>query len=239
MQYRAPVWSSDLLNDPTITLSERTRDLVTREGYRAVLSVPILIKGNPYGVIAVYWWEQYSPAFSEVRLLSALAGQAAVALENAQLYEAATRRGKRLETLAELTQTLTATLRVEEVLDRVVGSAVELFGSSVSRLWLVDESGETLSLRAHAGSVAKDLGVTRFRVGEGLVGRIVADRAPLVVPDLREDPRAVNRERHQTEGVISYAGAPMLLGDRALGALGIALREPHEFSEEEVSLLQS
>jgi len=239
LQYRAPVWSSDLLNDPTVPLSESARDLVTREGYRAVLSVPILIKGDPYGVLAVYWWEQHSPAFSEVRLLSALAGQAAVALDNAQLYEAATRRGKRLETLAQLTQTLTATLRVEEVLDRVVGSAVELFGSSVSRLWLVDEGGETLSLRAHAGSLSEDLGITRFRVGEGLVGQIVATKAPLVIADLREDPRPVNRERHRADGVISYAGAPMLLGDRTLGALGIALREPHEFSEEEVSLLQS
>lgn len=239
MQYRAPAWSSDLLDDPTIVLREPTRDLVEREGYRAALSVPILIKGNPYGVLAVYWWDAHSLAFSEVRLLSALAGQAAVALDSAQLYEAVTRRGKRLETLAELTQTLTATLRVEEVLNRVVNSAVELFGSSVSRLWLVEEDGGTLSLRAHAGSTSQDLGFMRMRVGEGLVGRIVETKAPLVVADLREDPRPINRERHVAEGVISYAGAPMLLGDRALGALGIALRELHEFSEEEVSLLQS
>ncbi len=239
LQYRAPAWSSDLLNDPTVTLSDEARTLVEREGYRAVLSVPILVKGKPYGVLAVYWWEQYSPAFSEVHLLSALASQAAVALDNAQLYEAATRRGKRLETLAQLTETLTATLRVEEVLDRVVSSAVELFGSSVSRLWLVDEGGETLSLRAHSGSISKDPGLTRLRVGEGLAGWIVAAKAPLVVLDLAADPRPVNRERLAAEGAVSYAGAPMLLGDRVLGALGIALRERRGFSEEEVSLLQS
>ena len=239
LQYGAPVWSSDLLSDPTLALSEETRALVAREGYRATLSVPILIKGAPYGVLAVYWWDQHTPAFSELRLLSGLAGQAAVALDNARLYEAATRRGKRLETLAELTQTLTATLSVEEVLNRVVGSAVELFGSSVSRLWLVDEGGDAVSLRAHAGAISEDLGRTRLRVGEGLVGRIVADRAPLVVADVREDPRPVNRARHAAEGVISFAGAPLLLGGRVLGALGISLREAHEFSEEEVSLLQS
>ncbi|MBI2554101.1 MAG: GAF domain-containing protein [Candidatus Rokubacteria bacterium] len=204
-----------------------------------MLSVPILIKNQPYGVLAVYWWEPYSPTFSEIRLLSALAGQAAVALDNAQLYEAATRRGKRLEALAGLTQTLTATLSVEEVLGRVVRSAVELFGSSVSRLWLLDEDGETLSLRAHAGSLSDVLGFTRLRVGEGLMGWIVANRAPLVVPDLREEPRVKNRERIRLEGTVSFAGAPLLLGDRALGALSIAVREAHEFSEEEVSLLQS
>lgn len=239
IRYRAPAWSSDILSDSAIVLSDETRALVTREGYRAALSVPILIKNQPYGVLAVYWWEPRSPTFSEVRLLSALAAQAAVALENAQLYEAATRRGKRLEALAGLTQTLTATLSVEDVLSRVVRSAVELFGSSVSRLWLMDEDGLTLSLRAHAGSLSDDLGLTRMRVGEGLMGWIVARRAPLVVPDLREDPRAKNRDRIRLEGTVSFAGAPLLLGDRALGALSIALREAHEFSEEEVSLLQS
>ncbi len=239
IHYRAPAWASDILNDTAVTLSDETRALVTREGYRAVLSVPILIKNQPYGVLAVYWWEPHSPTFSEVRLLSTLAGQAAVALDNARLYEAATRREKRLETLGELTRTLTATLSVEEVLRRVVGSAVELFGSSVSRLWLLDEDGETLSLRASAGAISSVAGFTRLRVGEGIVGRIVASRAPLVIPDLREDPRVVNRERHRAEGVISQAGAPLLLGDRALGALSVALREAHEFSEEEVSLLQS
>ncbi|MEK7709221.1 MAG: GAF domain-containing protein, partial [candidate division NC10 bacterium] len=139
IRYRAPAWTPDILNDTAVVLNDETRALVSREGYRAVLSVPILIKNEPYGVLAVYWWEPHSPTFSEVRLLSALAGQAAVALDNAQLYEAATRREKRLETLGELTRTLTATLSVEEVLKRVVESAVELFGSSVSRLWLVDE----------------------------------------------------------------------------------------------------
>ena len=109
----------------------------------------------------------------------------------------------------------------------------------MSRLWLVDEDGETLSLRAHAGSVSPLTGVTRLRIGEGIVGRIVATRTAIVIPDLREDPRVVNRDRHRAEGVISQAGAPLLLGDRALGALSVAVRHAHEFSEEEVSLLQS
>ncbi|MBI3029652.1 MAG: GAF domain-containing protein, partial [Candidatus Rokubacteria bacterium] len=239
VRYRAPAWTADILNDTAIVLNDEARALVGREGYRAVLSVPILIKNQPYGVLAVYWWEPHSPTFSEVRLLSALAGQAAVALDNAQLYEAATRREKRLETLGELTRTLTATLSVEEVLERVVESAVELFGSCVSRLWLVDAGGETLSLRAHAGAVSPLTGLTRLRIGEGIVGRIVATRAAIVIPDLREDSRVVNRDRHRAEGVISQAGVPLLLGDRSLGALSVAVRHAHEFSEEEVGLLQS
>jgi GAF domain-containing protein/CheY-like chemotaxis protein/anti-sigma regulatory factor (Ser/Thr protein kinase) len=233
------VWTFDILADGHVRLGETQRALVEREGYRAVLSVPILIKGQPYGALAVYWWEARTPDPLQVDLLTALAGQAAIALENARLYQAATDRGRRLATLARLTETLTATLSLEEVLDRVARSAVDLFGSSVSRLWLLDEDSRGLSLRASAGAVSAVQGHTRMGVGEGLMGYIVTTRAPLLVPDLREDPRPHNMERIRAEGIISFAGMPLLLGDRVLGALSVSVRERRPFDEEDLGLLQS
>ena len=152
-----PAWTADILADGALHLDDRQRALIGREGYRGVLSVPILIKGQPYGALAVYRWNAWVPDPSQVSLLAALAGQAAVALENARLYQAATDRGRRLATLARLHETLTASLSLEDVLDRVVQSVVDLFGSSVSRLWLVDEGGRTLSLRASAGAMTLSL----------------------------------------------------------------------------------
>jgi len=236
---RQPVWSADLLADAGVTLTPATRALVVREGYRAVLSLPILIKGAPYGALAVYWREPHTPAPAEVELMTALAGQAAIALDNARLYQAADHRSRRLAALSTLTGLLTSTLSLEDVLARVVRSAVDLFGSSVSRLWLVDAAGETLSLRAQAGSLGLEAGVTRLRVGEGLMGRIVATRAPLVVEDLQADPRLRNAEPVRAEGVASFAGVPLLLGEQVLGALSIAVRELRLFADEDLSLLQS
>src|SRR5687768_307939 len=51
------VWTIDILADGHVRLGGSQRALVEREGYRAVLSVPIVIKGKPYGALAVYWWE--------------------------------------------------------------------------------------------------------------------------------------------------------------------------------------
>ncbi|HKZ04317.1 MAG TPA: GAF domain-containing protein [Methylomirabilota bacterium] len=236
---QAPVWTSDILADRQMRLEERQRRLIEREGYRAVLSVPILIKGRPYGALAVYWWEARVPQSSQVSLLTALAGQAAVALENARLYQAATDRGRRLATLARVHETLTASLSLEDVLDRVAQSVVDLFGSSVSRLWLVDEGGQTMSLRASAGAVTAVEGATRMQVGEGLMGRIVATRAALLVPDLLADGRAVSGDRIRAEGIISFAGIPLTLGDRVLGALSVAVRERRPFDDEDLGLLHS
>lgn len=234
-----PVWTADILADAHMQLHESQRSLIEREGYHAVLSVPILIKGQPYGALAVYWWQARTPEASQVSLLTALAGQAAIALENARLYGAATDRGRRLATLAHLTETLTASLSLEDVLGRVVQSAVDLFGSSVSRVWLLDEDGRSLSLRASAGAMTTVNGRTRMSADEGLMGHIVTSRAPLLVPDLREDGRAHNAERIRAEGLISFAGMPLILGDRVLGALSVSLRERRPFDGEDLGLLQS
>jgi GAF domain-containing protein/CheY-like chemotaxis protein len=236
---RMPVWTADIRADRDISLAPDTRDLVMREGYRAVLSVPISTKSEVHGVLSAYWWAPHEPSESEIRLITAMAGQAAIALENARLYGAATARGRRLATLGRLTETLTATLSLEDVLSRVVRSAVDLFGPSVAQLWLLDEEDQSLSLRADAGAVTSVPGITGLGLGQGLPGRVAATRSPQVVADLRADPRVVDVERVKAEGMVSFAGVPLILGDRVLGALGIALRKAHSFSDEDLSLLHS
>src|SRR5439155_22448802 len=118
-------------------------------------------------------------------------------------------------------------------------SAVELFGSSIARLWLVNADSRCLGLRADAGSLAPPAEDPRLEGGEGLMGRVVASRSPLLVSDLRRDPRVKDVEHVLAEGTVSYAGVPLLLGDRVLGGLSVSLREARSFSEEDLSLLHS
>jgi GAF domain-containing protein/ActR/RegA family two-component response regulator len=239
MRDRKPVWTADILADIGISLAPDTRDLVMREGYRAVLSVPMSTKSEVHGVLSAYWWEPHEPSESEVRLMTALAGQAAIALENARLYGAATARGMRLETLGRLTETLTATLSLEDVLGRIVRSAVELFGPGVAQLWLAADDDQSLSLRAEAGAVTSVPGITSLRLGQGLVGRVAETRSPLTVTDMRGDPRVADAGRVKAEGMVSFAGVPLIIGDRVLGALGVAVRKTHRFSDEDLGLLRS
>jgi signal transduction histidine kinase/ActR/RegA family two-component response regulator/putative methionine-R-sulfoxide reductase with GAF domain len=172
-------------------------------------------------------------------MLHAMAAQAAIALDNARLYQAATARGQRLTAVSRLTESLTATLGLDEVLSRVTGSALELFGSGVARLWLLDEDGQHLTQSAVAGARAAVSGVHRLRLGEGLIGQIAARRQSLVIADLAQDPRLQNREWVIAEGTTSFAGVPLVLGERLLGVLSVAVREARRFGAEDVSVLQS
>ena len=89
---RAPVWSADVMADPPpgyeslqaqagLTLAA----MATRFGYRAVLAVPVVSREAVLGAVCIYWDEVHRPEEREIRLLSALARQAAIAMDNARL----------------------------------------------------------------------------------------------------------------------------------------------------------
>jgi GAF domain-containing protein len=203
------------------------------------LGLPIKKSGEVLGVLAIETLGRREYTTEELAYLGSFAGQAAIAIDNARLFGSATSREKRLATLITLTQSLTATLSLDEVLDRVVAHAVELFGSSVSRIWLVEDGGQTIALRAHAGCRTDVRGVTRMKVGHGIVGQVVATRAPIVVEDLAQHEPRLNAERHRAEQLASLCAVPLVQGDRAIGTLGVAVRERHAFTTEEVRVLQA
>ena len=98
---RRPVWSADLLSDPAFDLTPSTRAAVEAEGYRGVLSVPLLVGDRVLGALVTYRDEPGPFSERRVELLQAFADQAALALENARLYEESERRRRESEMLAE------------------------------------------------------------------------------------------------------------------------------------------
>lgn len=214
------------------------RDVARATGYRSELALPISVEGRPWGVMVLFSTTPRTFEGDELTLLIGIAHQIGLAVARAELVAEAQEKSRRLETLTTLAQTLTATLTLEDVFQQVVNAVVALFGLGLSRLWLVDDDGQHLSVRAGAGARSATLS-RPLRVGEGLMGRVVATRSPLTATDVLADGIAVNVDHIRAEGIVSFAGVPMIAGDRVLGALYIATRERHDFSAEDVSLLQS
>jgi len=186
-----PLFVADLQRAPGNPLAERDREL----GLVSYLGLPIKKGGEVLGVLTINTEapREYLP--EELAYLSSFADQAGTAIDNARLLGEASNRERRLTTLTTLTQGLTSTLSADEVLDRVVRDAVELFGSSVARLWLLEEGGRTLGLRAEAGQRTNVTGVTRMAVGQGIVGRVVATQTPVVIDDIE------NAAAYEAEGL--------------------------------------
>src|SRR5947207_15733200 len=115
-------------------------------------------------------------------------------------------RSSLFATLAQVAQAVTSTLEPSQVLDRIVGAALDLLPNSAARIWVVEDTW--LRLRAEAGTRGPDRAGrnTQVAFGEGLSGHVALTHEPLVVEDIAADGRATNMEWTRAQGCVSCVG---------------------------------
>jgi GAF domain-containing protein/anti-sigma regulatory factor (Ser/Thr protein kinase) len=149
-------------------------------------------------------------------------------------------RTRELEVLAEAGRLLTSTLDLGEVLDRVAGIARRRLEVDVVRIWLLDEGGELLNLRAQQGVTRQDVPAKNgLSSTESLAGWVITHREPLVLVDVEPDPRLMNREWFRAEGLVSVLCVPMMLDETPMGMLACLSRARRQFTAADVALAQA
>jgi Nif-specific regulatory protein len=132
---------------------------------------------------------------------------------------------RKLSTLLEASQALSATLDLKESLQRVLEILGRHHGAIRSTVVLLnDETGE-VEVEASAGAVAQGKRV-RYKLGEGITGQVVQTGKPIVVPRVSREPTFLHRaaERPElSEQELSYISAPIALEGRTVGAVGVDL----------------
>lgn len=206
----------------------------------ASLIVPIRIERNLIGILAL--GEKVSGEIfdaKELELLSVLANQAAISLENARLYERAERERRELEVLYELSRRLVAVTEPEAMMSLIVDETRRLLGVEFAGLRLLD--GEDLILKASTDSSISHLLRPRLRVGESLSGLVVANNAPVNVGSLLQDERydPAHRRAAAAAGLLGFLGVPIRSEGRAAGALYVYTKRSEGFDVHDVSLLAS
>jgi GAF domain-containing protein/CheY-like chemotaxis protein len=237
---RRPVWTPDLAEAESRVQNSAMRQLVEREGYRAVLSVPILTQGAPFGCLATYWWERHEPTQAEVQTLTSLATLAAVSIENARLYDATRRQVERLEQLNRVNRAVSASLRLDDVLDEITRAAGTLCDAPLATVWLADETERTLQRRAFYGNPEMRARLPDHLVfGQGGVGRVAERRETLINIVVEGNPGIVGRDVLLAEGARTFSGFPVMLGDRLLGVLAVSGREGVPLDEADEVVLRA
>ena len=125
------------------------------------------------------------------------------------------------------------------LLAAIVEVARSIFGAKASSILLLDEATEELVFEAVVGEGEDTLLGTRFPAGKGIAGWVLATRTPLVIDDVRQDPRFAQDVAEDTGYVPSgLMAAPLLHEERALGVLSVLDRpEQSLFSLKEMELL--
>src|SRR6185312_11558206 len=232
-QQRRAAWSADILNDPEVSLSATTRATVEREGYRAVLSVPLVSKGEVLGALSAYWWETHTPTASEISVMSALAGQAAVALDNARLFAQERDRKASLSSLLEINKKIGALAAPEALLASIAEEAARLLEVDNAGFRLLD--GEDLVVAGVFGTASETMIRARIGARESLSGRVLASGHALMCElegaEMLPDHLAAGRRF----GYTHFLGVPLLVGERPIGVLVFRGRRSFTAREQELA----
>jgi len=210
--------------------------LLAQSGMRSVATLPLLSKERVIGSMNLGRFQPRSFTAQELEILDPVARHVAIALDNARLIEDVRRRNQEFESLLDVSRGIVARLELGELLPLVVRSVNGIMGTQVCVLLL--RQGELLRLAAQEGlepEVAKVF--LSLRVGESLSGRVAQQGKPMVVEDMRKDPRAKFAEVTNRYGYRSFLCVPLLHGRDVLGTLEVLTRELRRFGQEEQDLM--
>ena len=141
------------------------------------------------------------------------------------------------EILRRLHEVMAARTGVEAKLGQVVRIVAELLSSEVASIYLLRDG--MLELFATQGLAQSAVHVTRLSMGQGLVGTIAATREPLNLAEAKAHPDFAYRPETGEDDYHSFAGVPIVRREAAIGVLGVQHREPREYDEVEIEVLQT
>ena len=147
-----------------------------------------------------------------------------------------------LKALGEVSQAVSSTLDLQEVLLSIVAHAVELSGTESGAIYEFDETAEQFQLRAtHRMSkeLTRAIREAGVKLGETAVGRAGVSREAVQVPDILEEPNYPLREIIVRDGFRALLAVPLVREDKLIGGLVVRRRAPGQFQKETVDLLQT
>jgi signal transduction histidine kinase len=189
---------------------------------RSFLGVPILVRGVAYGNL--YLTEKEDGAdFSEEdeELVTLLAAQAAVAIENARLYASATRWSRQLESLHEVVRSLADETDLDRLLTLVCTRLRELIGARLALIALPVPGGD-LRIAAVDGVAEDALELLGHRLirNRSKSGRVFDRRQSARVDSVLDDPE-VDQDEARRMGVCTGLYVPLVARSRAIGIVAV------------------
>jgi PAS domain S-box-containing protein len=198
---------------------KRPDDAVEKTGSKSAICVPLLAREKMVGVLTLV--HSVPNAFNEdhLELMQAIADQAGVAVLNARLYTESQRQARVMTALAEGAAAINTSLRMEEVLQRILNQTIQALQVETAAVAMMDASGGELVFRAATGQNAGNILGRRVPAGAGLVGLVAREGRGIVIPVVSADKRFTDADRFGGIRTKAVAAAPIQTQAGVIGVL--------------------
>lgn len=203
----------------------------------SLLVAPLVSRDNAMGMVVVASHQRNAYTKEDVRLMSAVASQAAIALENAWLYEDATRRAEEATAIYELSQAVNTNLNLQRVLNFVADSVPALLHIDKFALFLHNPRTNALDIMV-ARNIRREVvhSMHPTRQSGGIAWWVFEFETPTAVQNVAADHR--NRSCPiDREGVASLVSVPLQAGDEVIGVIHAMSSRRRLFTVGEMELL--
>jgi len=197
---------------------------------RSLLALPLIVNEQKLGAVIISFNQIHHFTPDEIALGEQAAGQIALAVARAQLYEAEHHRNAQLTALQSVSQAVASSLDLNQVFETVVHVLNQTFGYPYVSIYRLH--GETLHLGAQVG-YPEEMVYREIPINRGVLGRAVCTRQPQFVRDVSADPDYL-RAAYEVESEICV---PLLKDQTVLGTLNIESPPQLPLTEADLRLL--
>ena len=205
---------------------------------KSAILVPLVADKKVQGVLVVASKRELNQ--EDVNRVQAFAAQASLAVEKARLHMEETRRSAELSALQTISDSVSSSLDLKEILQNTTRQMAELFHADHSGILTYDENcewGEVVAEYPDRGAVHERIRIKGYAAAE----KIIADQQPLMIEDTMHDPLMVSA--HETIvnlDIHSMLILPLVIKGKTIGSIGLdSIGKKHSSRSDEIALAQA
>lgn len=223
-----PLVAGDVSKDP--------RYIRGIEECKSEIAVPLKLKDRVIGVLDAESDQLFAFTQKDVRILSQLASQIAIAIENSRLFQEEKKRSLQLALINDVGRRVVSTLDLEKLLERVIESIQINFKYNHVSLFLMDRFSGELILKNSFGEdaflIPQDF---RLKMGTGIVGWAAKSKKTFLSNEVIKEPRYVPVIQKTRSAVC----VPLKSGQKVLGVLDVESFKTGAFDDQDVAVLET
>ncbi|MBN1452273.1 MAG: GAF domain-containing protein [Anaerolineales bacterium] len=198
---------------------QRPDDAKKKTGAKSALCMPLLARDQLVGVLTLVHSQPNAFGTEHLDLMQAIADQAGIAVLNARLYTESQQKARVMSALAESAAAINTSLRLDEVLQRILNQTIQALQVETVALALTEPASGELVFQAATGHNAGNILNRHIPSGQGLASVVIKNGRGVVISDVSKDQRFKNVDRFGGIETRAVAMAPIQAPGKVIGVL--------------------